>query len=168
MKKRTKKKPAKLPFDWRSKFQPKITSAEDATAIIKPGQRVFIGTGCAAPLNPVHALTDRVVDLVEAGVVTGKYKTLDPGKVVASFCLGSKNLYDFIDDNPAFSFQPTEYVNDPCFADGPKPAEASSATKWISDRCFHRLSPRQLSFLLCRSAPDTHPHGRLWTNSTPA
>ena len=58
-------------------------------------------------------ITDRVVDLMEAGVVTGKYKTLDPGKVVASFCLGSKKLYDYIDNNPAFSFRPTEYVNDP-------------------------------------------------------
>jgi acyl-CoA hydrolase/GNAT superfamily N-acetyltransferase len=58
-------------------------------------------------------ITDRVVDLVEAGVITGKYKTLDRGKVVTSFCLGSKKLYDYIDDNPTFSFQPTEYVNDP-------------------------------------------------------
>lgn len=58
-------------------------------------------------------ITDRVVDLVEAGVITGKYKTLDRGKVVTSFCLGSKRLYDYIDDNPTFSFRPTEYVNDP-------------------------------------------------------
>ncbi len=58
-------------------------------------------------------ITDRIVDLIKAGVVTGKCKTLDRGKVVASFCLGSRKLYDFIDDNPTFSFQPTEYVNDP-------------------------------------------------------
>jgi acyl-CoA hydrolase/GNAT superfamily N-acetyltransferase len=58
-------------------------------------------------------ITDRIVELVRAGVVTGKYKTLDRGKVVASFCLGSRKLYDFIHDNPTFSFQPTEYVNDP-------------------------------------------------------
>ncbi len=58
-------------------------------------------------------ISDRIVDLVKAGVVTGEYKTLDLGKVVASFCLGSRKLYDFIDDNPTFSFQPTEYVNDP-------------------------------------------------------
>lgn len=58
-------------------------------------------------------ITDRVVDLVKSGVVTGKKKTLDRGKVVTSFCLGSKKLYDFVDNNKAFSFQPTEYVNDP-------------------------------------------------------
>jgi len=310
MKKRAPRKPARRPFDWRSKFQAKITSAENAAAKVKPGQRVFIGTGCAAPLDLVRALTDRaddlsdveiihlltfgeapyahtrltdsfrvnsffisenvrsvidqglgdytpiflsdiprlfqtgeisidvaliqvtppdakgrcslgvsvdivksasenaemviaavnpnmprthgdssisvndldflvetdeaiierppvqvtevtekiaefiapliddgstielgigriphalmaflkdkkdlgihtemitdrIVDLMMAGVVTGKYKTLDPGKVVTSFCLGSKRLYDYVDDNPAFSFRPTEYVNDP-------------------------------------------------------
>ncbi|MEZ5276646.1 MAG: GNAT family N-acetyltransferase [Opitutaceae bacterium] len=58
-------------------------------------------------------ITDRIVDLIKSGVVTGKFKTLDKGKVVASFCLGSRKLYDFVDDNPVFSFQPTEYVNDP-------------------------------------------------------
>jgi acyl-CoA hydrolase/GNAT superfamily N-acetyltransferase len=57
-------------------------------------------------------VTDGIVDLVEAGVVTGARKTLDRGKIVTSFCLGSKKLYDYIDDNPLFSFQPTEYVND--------------------------------------------------------
>ncbi len=58
-------------------------------------------------------ITDRIVDLVKAGVVTGKKKTLDRGKVVTSFCMGSKKLYDFVDNNKTFSFQPTEYVNDP-------------------------------------------------------
>lgn len=58
-------------------------------------------------------ITDRIVDLVKAGVITGKKKTLDRGKVVTSFCLGSKKLYDFVNNNKTFSFQPTEYVNDP-------------------------------------------------------
>ncbi len=57
--------------------------------------------------------TDAIVDLVESGAVTGNRKTLDRGKVVASFCMGTRRLYDYIDDNPAFSFHPTEYVNDP-------------------------------------------------------
>ncbi len=56
--------------------------------------------------------TDAMIDLVESGAVTGAYKSLDRGKVVASFCLGSRKLYDYIDNNPAFSFHPTEYVND--------------------------------------------------------
>ena len=58
-------------------------------------------------------LTDGVVDLVQSGVVTGDRKTFDRGKVVASFCLGTRKLYEFIDENPNFAFHPTEYVNDP-------------------------------------------------------
>ena len=57
--------------------------------------------------------TDAMIDLVESGVINGKVKTRDRGKVVASFCMGSKRLYDYIDNNPAFAFHPTEYVNDP-------------------------------------------------------
>jgi GNAT superfamily N-acetyltransferase/acyl CoA:acetate/3-ketoacid CoA transferase beta subunit len=57
--------------------------------------------------------TDRIIDLIEGGVITGARKTVDRGRVVASFCLGTRRLYDYIDDNPMFSFHPTEYVNDP-------------------------------------------------------
>ena len=57
--------------------------------------------------------TDAIIDLIESGVVTGTHKSLDKGKIVASFCLGTKKLYDYIDDNPKFYFHPTEYVNDP-------------------------------------------------------
>lgn len=57
--------------------------------------------------------TDSMIDLIESGAVTGARKTLDRGKVVASFCMGTKRLYDYIDNNPLFSFHPTEYVNDP-------------------------------------------------------
>jgi RimJ/RimL family protein N-acetyltransferase len=45
--------------------------------------------------------------------VTGALKTVDRGKIVASFCLGTRKLYDYVDNNPLFSFRPTEYVNDP-------------------------------------------------------
>ncbi|MCF7958730.1 MAG: GNAT family N-acetyltransferase [Phycisphaerae bacterium] len=57
--------------------------------------------------------TDSIIDLIESGVVTGNRKTSDKGKVVASFCVGTQKLYDYIDENPVFSFRPTEYVNDP-------------------------------------------------------
>ncbi len=57
--------------------------------------------------------TDSMIPLIESGVINGKLKSSDKGKVVASFCLGTKKLYDYIDNNPAFSFRPTEYVNDP-------------------------------------------------------
>jgi GNAT superfamily N-acetyltransferase len=56
--------------------------------------------------------TDQIIDLIETNVITGSHKTLDRGKVVASFCIGTKKLYDYINNNPVFSFHPTEYVND--------------------------------------------------------
>lgn len=58
-------------------------------------------------------LTDGMFDLYEAGVITNKYKTLHPGKIVATFALGSKKLYDFIDDNTAVAILNGNYVNDP-------------------------------------------------------
>jgi len=58
-------------------------------------------------------VTDDIIPLIKEGVVTGARKTLDRGKVVASFCLGTKKLYDYVNNNPIFSFRPTEYVNDP-------------------------------------------------------
>jgi acyl-CoA hydrolase/GNAT superfamily N-acetyltransferase len=58
-------------------------------------------------------LTDPIVDLLEAGAISGARKSLDRGQIVASFCLGTRRLYDYIDDNPIFSFRPTDYVNDP-------------------------------------------------------
>ncbi len=56
---------------------------------------------------------DWIIDLVESGAVTCAKKSLNRGKIVASFCLGTKRLYDYIDNNPFFEFYPTEYVNDP-------------------------------------------------------
>lgn len=58
-------------------------------------------------------ITDPVIDMIEAGVVTGAQKHTDRGKVVASFAMGTKRLYDYVHNNPLFSFNPTEYVNDP-------------------------------------------------------
>ncbi|MFH0917382.1 MAG: GNAT family N-acetyltransferase [bacterium] len=57
-------------------------------------------------------ITDGVIDMIEAGVVTGAQKHTDRGKVVTSFAIGTRRLYDYVDDNPLFSFNPTEYVND--------------------------------------------------------
>jgi len=56
--------------------------------------------------------SDWIIDLIDCGAITCAKKSLNRGKVVASFCMGSKRLYDFIDNNPFFEFYPTEYVND--------------------------------------------------------
>ena len=57
--------------------------------------------------------SDGVIDLVNAGVLTNAHKTLHPGKIVAGFLMGSKRLYDWVDDNPMIELHRTEYVNDP-------------------------------------------------------
>jgi len=56
---------------------------------------------------------DWIIDLIECGVITCAKKMLNRGKIVASFCMGSRRLYDYIDNNPFFEFYPSEYVNDP-------------------------------------------------------
>jgi len=58
-------------------------------------------------------ITDGLLPLFEKNVITNKKKTLLPGRVVASLCMGSKKLYDYVDNNPAFYFRSSEYVNDP-------------------------------------------------------
>jgi acyl-CoA hydrolase len=57
--------------------------------------------------------SDWILDLIDCGAITCSKKTLNRGKIVASFCMGSKRLYEHIDNNPFFEFYPTEYVNDP-------------------------------------------------------
>ena len=63
----------------------------------------------------VHSevFSDGIVDLVEEGVITCKKKTLHKDKIICSFVMGSKRLYDFVDDNPMVEFHPCDYTNDP-------------------------------------------------------
>ena len=56
--------------------------------------------------------TDPVLDLVQAGAVTGAAKEINPGKVVSAFLMGSQRLYDFVDDNPMIEMRPVDYTND--------------------------------------------------------
>jgi 4-hydroxybutyrate CoA-transferase len=57
--------------------------------------------------------SDGIIDLVDEGIINGECKNLHPGKIIAGFCLGSRRLYDYVDNNPSMEFRPTEYVNDP-------------------------------------------------------
>lgn len=57
--------------------------------------------------------SDGVMEMIEKGVITNSRKSIHPGKVVSGFVIGSKVLYQYIDDNPIFELHPTEYVNDP-------------------------------------------------------
>jgi len=58
-------------------------------------------------------LTDGLVDLMRRGVIDNTQKTVNPGKTVAAFCMGSHDTYRFLHDNPAIDFRTTGYTNDP-------------------------------------------------------
>ena len=58
-------------------------------------------------------LTDSIIELLASGAVTNKKKTFHPGKVVTSFAIGTRKLYDLIDNNPHIEFYPSSYVNKP-------------------------------------------------------
>jgi acetyl-CoA hydrolase len=59
-----------------------------------------------------EVVSDGVMELIEAGVVTGDRKTINRGKVVVAFLNGSRALYDFADDNPMVEMRPVDYTND--------------------------------------------------------
>ncbi|MDR3353871.1 MAG: butyryl-CoA:acetate CoA-transferase [Synergistaceae bacterium] len=56
---------------------------------------------------------DGAMDLVEAGVITNARKTLHPGKMLATFLMGTRKFFDFVDDNPSVYMAPVDYTNDP-------------------------------------------------------
>ena len=56
-------------------------------------------------------ITDSIIPLIEQGIITGAQKSVHRGKIVASYCFGTRRLYDLIDHNPMFSFHPIEYVS---------------------------------------------------------
>jgi 4-hydroxybutyrate CoA-transferase len=56
--------------------------------------------------------TDSIVDLVEAGVITGALKERNRGKIVTAFMMGTRRLYDFVDDNPMVEMRPVDFTND--------------------------------------------------------
>ncbi len=95
------------------------------SALIPDGATLQLGIG-AVPDAVLRYLVDKrdlgihtelfsdgVMQLVQAGIITGGRKTLHPGKIVAGFILGSRELYRWVDRNPLVALYPTEYVNDP-------------------------------------------------------
>jgi itaconate CoA-transferase len=96
------------------------------TGLVPDGACLQMGVGalpnlvCAALVDRndlgIHteALNMGLVDLVRAGVVTNRRKTIDRGKSVFTFAMGQKAMYDYLDDNPSVASRPVDYVNDPC------------------------------------------------------
>jgi acyl-CoA hydrolase/GNAT superfamily N-acetyltransferase len=58
-------------------------------------------------------VSDGIAELMQLGVIDNSKKNIDRGKTVATFCMGKKETYDFLDDNPAIEFRTIEYTNDP-------------------------------------------------------
>ena len=110
--------------------QPKITDmhraiARNVAALIEDGAVLQTGIG-GIPDAVLPYLLDRkdlaihselvsnnVIPLIEAGVITGARKNFKPRKIILGFAIGTKQLFDFVDNNPIFEFHPTAYTNDP-------------------------------------------------------
>ena len=101
-----------------------LAIGERVASLIRDGDCLQMGIG-AIPDAALKCLGDHkdigihtemfaegLLDLVERGVVTGKRKKIHPGKIVTSFAMGTRRLYDFVDDNPEVVFLDVEYVND--------------------------------------------------------
>ena len=95
-------------------------------------------------------LTDALIDLVDTGVVTGTHKTLEPGKVVSTFALGTHKLYEFLHENPIIEMLPVDYVNDPRVI--------------AAEQCFVSINATTEVDLVGQCASETVA-GRYWSSS---
>ncbi|MDO4942824.1 MAG: acetyl-CoA hydrolase/transferase C-terminal domain-containing protein [Lachnospiraceae bacterium] len=98
---------------------------ENCAKLIKDGDTLQLGIGAIPDAVllflkdkkdlGIHSemVSDGVVKLIESGVITNAKKNLHPGKTVATFLMGTKDLYDYADDNQAVVMYPVDYVNDP-------------------------------------------------------
>lgn len=92
--------------------------------------------------------SDGVIDLVECGALNGKNKKRQWGKIVSGFCLGSRRLYDFIDDNPILEMKDISYVNDTAIIQSnPKVTAINSAIEvdLFGQICADSIGTRQYS-----------------------
>jgi 4-hydroxybutyrate CoA-transferase len=128
--------------------------------LVDDGATVQIGIG-AIPQATLSALSDHhrlgihtemisdgVLDLVEKGVVTGEMKRIHPGKIVAGFALGTRRLYDFLDDNPSVAMLDVAYVNDTeVIRRNPKVTAINSAIEvdLTGQVCADSVGDRQIS-----------------------
>ncbi len=107
---------------------PKITELEqkigrNVASLVEDGSNLQLGIGAIPDavltfLNDkkdlgIHTemFSDGVVDLYKKGVITNKFNNLNPGKFTATFLMGTKKLYDFVNNNPEINMQPVDYTN---------------------------------------------------------
>ncbi len=94
-------------------------------SLVDNGATIQMGIGAIpdAVLHELHGhkdlgvhtemFSDGLIPLVEKGVVNGRHKTIHPNKIVATFVMGTRKVYDFIDDNPMVAMLDVAYVNNP-------------------------------------------------------
>jgi acyl-CoA hydrolase len=113
---------------------------ENIASLIEDGSTLQMGIG-SIPDAVLRLLTnhknlgvhtemcsDGIVDLIEQDVVNNKLKKIHPNKTVTAFAVGTRRLYDYVDDNPSFQFLDIDYVNDPSvIARNPKMIAINSA-----------------------------------------
>ena len=113
-------------------FEAAMKMAGHVAKLIEDGSTIHVGLG-AAPQATLGALADRkdlgvhttfmtegILKLLELGVITGRKKGINEGKIVASAAVGLRNLYDFINDNPCVELRPCDYVNNTAIIAGHK------------------------------------------------
>lgn len=114
-----------LTIDDLPEFETAHKIAKLVANLVEDGSTFQLGLG-ATPQAILLALADKndlgihtqfiidgIMDLVSVGVINNKYKGIHNGKLVASNAVGTKNLYEFIHDNPSIEFYPSDYVNNP-------------------------------------------------------
>jgi len=90
----------------------------------------------------------RVVELAEAGVITNAKKNLHKGTMLATFLMGTKRLYDFVDNNPAVTMYPSNYTNDPYIAgqnDNLVSINSCVQVDLLGQVCADMVGPTQIS-----------------------
>ena len=87
-----------------------------------------------------EVITDAITGLVDAGVINGSQKSLDRGKIVTTFAMGTQKLYDYVDNNPLFSFNPTEYGSG-----GPPPERGRTSVQRSSPKCVSDTTARRMA-----------------------
>lgn len=145
--------------------QPKISEIEEkigynVALLVEDGSTLQLGIGSIPDAVllflkekkdlGIHTemFSDGVVELVEAGVITNSAKTEHQGKMVCTFLMGTKKLYDFVDNNPMVEMYSVDYCNDPyVIAKNPKLISINSALQVDlgGQICADTIGPKQFS-----------------------
>jgi len=144
---------------------PKITEVEEKigyyiSQLVEDGSTLQLGIG-AIPDAVLMFLKDKkdlgihtemfsdgVIELVQSGVINNKAKTYHPGKIISTFLMGTKKLYDFVNDNPMIELHSVDYINDPfVIARNPKMVSINSALQvdLTGQVCADTIGYRQYS-----------------------